>query len=212
MDTVDIYPDGSFNGKNASWAFVAVKNEEIIHSEKGVLEGDINKMWQVGGEMAAVMNGVEFCIKNNLKCDIYYDLINLYKWCADIFGEKPWKRKNPYTKLYHDYMIKNKAFINKMIKVKSHSYNKFNDKADGLAKHKSKSNNSGPKTSVFNVIDENKQYKDELDKIEASLESYPYIPEDVWIGNNTTADRVKWLINRLVGTETDLKNSISRQN
>lgn len=79
MDTVDIYPDGSFNGKNASWAFVAVKNEEIIHSEKGVLEGDINKMWQVGGEMAAVMNGVEFCIKNNLKCDIYYDLINLYK-------------------------------------------------------------------------------------------------------------------------------------
>ena len=210
MDIVDIYPDGSFNGSKASWAFIAVKEDKIIHSERGVLEGDINKMWQVGGEMAGVMKGVEFCIKNNLKCNIYYDLINLYKWCADIFGEKPWRRKNQHTRLYHDFMVKNKAIICKMIKVKSHSFNKFNDAADVLAKEKN--DNSAPKIKKLTLSDKVREFRDEIDKIEAVLESYPYIPEDVWIGNNTTADRVKWLVNRLIGTETALKNSINKLN
>lgn len=134
LTVIQCYVDGSTRkGQVSSWAFVALKDDKIIFEQNGLLTGEITKTYQVGGEMQAAMEAVKFCKNHNFKCDIYYDLKNLYEWVSDLFGGKPWKTKNVWSHDYRNFMLSNKQYINKMIKVKSHSDNKFNDYVDSLA-------------------------------------------------------------------------------
>ena len=51
------FTDGSFNGTNSSWAYVIIDDKEnIIKQDKGILDGKINSMHQIGGEIFAVQN------------------------------------------------------------------------------------------------------------------------------------------------------------
>lgn len=127
---IDIYTDGSFNKENASWAFICVSEGKEIYREKGMLFGEINSMWQVGGELAAVMEGIDYCKNNNYKCNIYYDFKGIFKWVADIFNQKPWKTKNKFTQEYREYMWENKYWINSMTWTKSHADCFWNNKVD----------------------------------------------------------------------------------
>ena len=139
MDIVNVYVDGSYGKNNltycASWAYIVfnIKNE-ILHKDKGILYGEINSIRQIGGELKSVMEAINYCIKNKYKANIYFDYIGIRNWCHDLFNKTPWKCKNKWTKEYREFMILNKDYINKMIKVKSHSGNEFNDMVDKLAK------------------------------------------------------------------------------
>ncbi len=139
MNIVDIYVDGSYGKNNliycASWAYIVISNKEVIYKDKGILYGEINSMHQIGGELNAVKEAINYCIKNDFKCNIFYDYIGIKKWVLDSFdGKKPWKCKNKYTKEYREFILKNRDYIESMHWVKSHNNNFYNEMVDKLAK------------------------------------------------------------------------------
>ena len=74
---------------------------------------------------------MRYCIENGIKkLDLYHDYEGIAKWCT---GE--WKATKPVTKRYKEFYdsIKNKLDV-RFIKVKGHSGDKYNDRADALAK------------------------------------------------------------------------------
>ncbi len=136
---VFLYTDGSYcnNRKITSWAYIIVDaSEKILKQDRGELTGEITALWQIGGEMKAVMEGLNFCRENNLKAIIYHDYNGLFHWVSDLFGETPWKAKNEWTKKYRTFIINNANYIDSFQWVKSHSKNKFNEVVDKLAKIK----------------------------------------------------------------------------
>lgn len=138
MESVRIFVDGSWNGRNASWAFIVFdKNEDTpLFQNKGVLEGQINKMRNVAGEIKSVVEAVRYCKKENLKAEIYYDYKGIFNWVADIFNEKqkPWAANNKYTKAYRKIILDHAEHIESFHKVKSHSNNYCNDLVDAYVK------------------------------------------------------------------------------
>ena len=128
MLTYDVYVDGSFNGSNASWGFIVVENDKPIHSDKGVLFGQINEMYQVGGEITAAMKAIEWAKTNSCKINIFYDYLGIENWAT-----KQWKAKKKFTQEYQKFMQDNKSYINSFKKVKSHSGNTYNEAVDQLA-------------------------------------------------------------------------------
>lgn len=126
---LDIYTDGSFNGQNSSWAFIVIEDNKPIFQNKGVLEGDINKMWQIGGEIKAVENAVLWARKNNCQININYDYLGVEHWATG-----KWRAKNEHTKAYATFMQEHSKYINKYVKVKAHSDNQYNNLVDSLVK------------------------------------------------------------------------------
>ena len=135
-----IYTDGSFNKKTSkgttAYAAVIITEEtpseyiaDIIYGV--ILEQDYVKMWNVGGEIWAVLAGLDYAIThyNPANISIYHDYIGLSKWVS---GE--WKAKNSATASYARY-VKNLKTDRKIsfIKVAGHSNNLLNDLADEYA-------------------------------------------------------------------------------
>ena len=130
------YVDGSFNQRNFVYGsgMVIIVNNEVVHEQS--LSGNdpiLAKQRNVAGEMRAAMAAMKFAINNCMtSLVIHYDYLGIEKW---VTGE--WKRNNDYTKSYHEFMNKmmNDHDISVYFrKVKAHSNDKFNDRADELAK------------------------------------------------------------------------------
>lgn len=130
------YVDGSFNQRNFVYGsgMVIIVNNEVVHEQS--LSGNdpiLAKQRNVAGEMRAAMAAMKFAINNCMtSLVIHYDYLGIEKW---VTGE--WKRNNDYTKGYREFM--NKMMDDHDIsvyfrKVKAHSNDKFNDRADELAK------------------------------------------------------------------------------
>ena len=134
MESVlDIYVDGSYSNGQTKWAFIVVEDDAVIHSNSGVITDPvICEGRQVGGEIQAVIECVEWAKQNKTKINIFYDFANLRHWVSDIWGEKPWKTTKNYTNDYRNFMLRNRSFICKMIKIKSHTGNKYNTLVDEL--------------------------------------------------------------------------------
>lgn len=130
------YVDGSFNQRSFIYGsgMVIIVNNEVVHEQS--LSGNdpiLAKQRNVAGEMRAAMAAMEFAINNCMtSLVIHYDYLGIEKW---VTGE--WKRNNDYTKGYHEFMNKmmNDHDISVYFrKVKAHSNDRFNDRADELAK------------------------------------------------------------------------------
>ena len=133
---MSVFVDGSFDEKNNkySYGFVIVDNKtkENIYEEKGIGKNiEAAKMRNVAGEIKGVMQAMSFCKNNNIKeITICYDYIGIEAW---INGT--WKCKNSFTKAYFLYMQQSFLSVKFFFrKIKSHSNDKWNDKADELAK------------------------------------------------------------------------------
>ena len=137
-----IYTDGSFNRKLSkdSTAYAAVivsdenESEYIVDIVYGVItDPNYTGMWNVGGEIWAVLAGLDYAINkyNPKDISIYYDYIGLGKW---VNGE--WKTKNPTTESYSRY-IKNKMCEHELSfnKVIGHSNVLLNELADKYANY-----------------------------------------------------------------------------
>lgn len=129
------YTDGSFSPKvsvNGGWGFTeTINNEEIAYGYgSSIPEGK-----HVTGEMMAVMQACMHAIKKgNKKITIIYDNEGVYNWCTTT--EKRWKTNNERTQGYQKFMdtqIFPKLEIT-WLWTKSHTNNKWNDRADELAK------------------------------------------------------------------------------
>lgn len=130
------YVDGSFNKRSFVYGsgIVIIVNNEVVHEQS--LSGNdpiLAKQRNVAGEMRAAMAAMKFAINNCMtSLVIHYDYLGIEKW---VTGE--WKRNNDYTEGYHEFMNKmmNDHDISVYFrKVKAHSNDRFNDRADELAK------------------------------------------------------------------------------
>ena len=127
------YVDGSFLADTNEFSFGAIisVDGEVFEFSKKFSDPDMATMRNVAGEIVGSGFVMRYALQNNLKSiDIYYDYAGIEKWCT---GE--WKANKDGTIRYRDFYlsIKDKLKIN-FIKVKGHSGNKLNDRADRLAK------------------------------------------------------------------------------
>ena len=69
-----------------------------------------------------------------MRLNVYYDYIGLQRWVWDIArNQTPWQCKNDFTWEYRQDVIRYEKYLNKMIWVKGHNGNKWNEYTDELA-------------------------------------------------------------------------------
>jgi hypothetical protein len=122
METIQVFSDGSFTKTNAIWGFIACsKDGTELFRNRGMLKGKINMLWQIGGEIFGVTEGIRYCKLNNYKADFVVDYVGLLMWIADMLEiGKPWKCKNEFTTEYRNFMLENKQYLNSMTLVRGH--------------------------------------------------------------------------------------------
>lgn len=133
-NTLEIYVDGSFSidKGNFSYGFVVVLEDNIIYEQNGVgNDKDAVALRNVSGEVLGAIEATKYAIeKGYSEIIIYFDYQGIQSWAIGT-----WKRNNKITINYHEMMKELMKKIDiKFIKVKGHSGNKYNDRADYLAK------------------------------------------------------------------------------
>lgn len=164
---IEIYVDGSFLNGVCGYGAVILKDGNPIHEIFGSLtEQCFLDIRQVAGELEAVMSSLTWCSENNIdNVKIYYDYKGIECWAN---GE--WKAKKDLTKRYILF-IKDCSVKVEWIKVKAHSGDIWNEKADELAK---KGALSSDKSALLNEKNE-KERPDSRDSDSgafSSLENY----------------------------------------
>lgn len=135
-----IYTDGSFNKKTSknttAYAAVIVVEESKFEYNCDIVFGvntekEYVDMWNVGGELWAVIAGIDYMIEryHPKNIELYYDYIGIGKW-----ANSEWKTNKNTTAAYVRYM-KNimKDHIVTFNKVTGHSNILLNDIADKYA-------------------------------------------------------------------------------
>ena len=133
LDNIFAYVDGSFNPTTNTYGYgvyLYIYGTEYEFNGSGNNE-DMVSMRNVAGEILGATKVIEEALKLGIKnLTIYYDYTGIEKWAT---GE--WKCNKLGTKRYYEYVqsVKEKIKL-KFVKVKAHSGNVFNDRADKLAK------------------------------------------------------------------------------
>lgn len=128
------FTDGSFDaGKKAYGSGVCIFAPSDVYVELcniGKNEKYI-ELRNVAGEIIAVMNAVDWSWKNGFdNMTVFYDYEGIGKWAS---GE--WQAKTSLTSYYKRYIDDKSGIISiEFVKVSGHSNNKYNDRADKLAK------------------------------------------------------------------------------
>jgi len=142
---MEIYTDGSSLGNNSKlntpggWAFVVIQDEtEIFRKFKGCLKATNNEM-----EMQAMIEAMTYLKNNTIEtCTIYTDsnyvkqgmTVWSKKWIKNGYmsaSGKPVKNKDRWTQLLD---LKNNLPNVNIQWVKAHNINKWNNRADELAR------------------------------------------------------------------------------
>lgn len=133
-NSLEAYVDGSYEHsiKKYGSGVVILKNGEVIKtfSVEGQDE-DLVSMRNVAGEIEASKIAINYCLENKIEnLILYFDYEGIEKWCK---GD--WKRNKPGTIAYKKFYDSIKDSLNvKFVKVRAHSGNEYNEKADKLAK------------------------------------------------------------------------------
>lgn len=126
----EIYVDGSFINGAAGYGAVILENGKVVDELAGAVDAfEVNDTRQVAGELAAVNEALSWCRAHSVKeVSIYYDYLGIEKWAT---GQ--WKTNHPLTKEYARFVADCPVRIH-WHKVDSHTGNRWNDRADALAK------------------------------------------------------------------------------
>ncbi len=132
-DTAVAYVDGSFDvksGRYSSGVLILYKGEELEFS-KAFEDEEMAEMRNVSGEIMGAVIAMKYALKYKIKkLVIYHDYQGLSMWAT---GQ--WKTNKKGTLQYAKFC---KQCFEEMeisfVKVKAHSGDKYNDKADELAK------------------------------------------------------------------------------
>ncbi|MDR3185842.1 MAG: ribonuclease H family protein [Christensenellaceae bacterium] len=128
------FVDGSFDGLKGYYSYgIVIINNNMEETE---LCGKSNNAKflahnNVAGEIFGVVGAMDWALQNNCnKLSIFHDLEGLARW-----ADGSWKTNNDLTKFYQSFIEKYKGVIDlEFVKVKGHSNNKYNDRADQLAR------------------------------------------------------------------------------
>jgi ribonuclease HI len=126
----EIYVDGSFINGATGYGAVILENGTVVDELSGpVAVSEVNGTRQVAGELIAVREALKWCGGQSVKeVSIYYDYLGIEKWAT---GQ--WKTNQPLTKDYARFIAECPIKI-RWHKVNSHTGNRWNDRADALAK------------------------------------------------------------------------------
>ncbi len=132
-DMAIAYVDGSYKAKSKEFScgVVIFYKNKIYEMSKKFNDEDMCSMRNVAGEIKGAESAINFCLSKGIsKLKIYYDYEGIARWAK---GE--WKCNKEGTKNYSEFYKKAKTKIDiSFVKVKAHSGNKYNDRADMLAK------------------------------------------------------------------------------
>ena len=128
------YVDGSFNSELNKYAYGCILINDDGSCEEYCGSGnDPDALLQrnVAGEMIASMLSVKLAlVRGYSELEIFYDYSGIECWVTGA-----WKAKNNLTQSYRDWMRGKMDRISiSFSKVTAHSNNKYNDRADKLAK------------------------------------------------------------------------------
>lgn len=144
-----IYTDGSYKeipgvGRYAAAASTITPEgaSEPIAVLSKVFSGDILSMHNVAGEITAVMQAMDYCLKDlRVKHGdvlvICYDYQGIEAWCKRVGEAGYWRAKNKWTQAYRNYVLeKVKTVVEVQFKhVKGHTGNAGNEYVDTLARN-----------------------------------------------------------------------------
>lgn len=134
MSTIVAYVDGSYcNKKKAFSSGVVLIHEDKVIKEIGFKDNNpaLVSMRNVAGEIKAAEYAMLWALKMGFKkLILHYDYEGVEKWCTGA-----WKAKKEGTIDYaYVYGRINHGLEVEFVKVKAHSGDKYNDRADRLAK------------------------------------------------------------------------------
>ncbi|GMO15751.1 MAG: ribonuclease H family protein [Mycoplasmoidaceae bacterium] len=125
------YVDGSYaNNKYSSGVHIVTPNNKIKEYSFSGNKREFLTARNVAGECLAALKAMEWAIKNKQSSiELIYDYIGIQKWINE------WKTNEPISKFYKSEYSKKYKFLKiKFTKVKSHTGNIGNERADWLAK------------------------------------------------------------------------------
>lgn len=128
------FSDGSYSKDRSifSYGVVLISFSNIIECNNYIEDPQYIEYKNVSGEIFGIISVLNYALKNNIKkVLINYDYLGIENW-----ANGKWECNNILTKNYNQFF---KNYIKNIIevdfrKIKSHSNNKYNDKADILAK------------------------------------------------------------------------------
>ena len=127
------FVDGSFDIKTKRYAcgVVLLHGDQLMEMSESFFDEEMSTMRNVSGEIEGSMHAMKYCVENGIKSiDIYFDYEGIEKWALGM-----WKTNKNGTKNYKAYYDSIKDILEVHFhKVKGHSGNPGNDKADELAK------------------------------------------------------------------------------
>jgi len=127
-----VYVDGSFRNGIISGAIIFVGDEKISTEEFyfSVRNDQLSKHRNISGEILATMYAIYYAVENSIHClKIYHDYEGIGKWASD-----EWKAKTEIAHLYKSFLAANRSVTCQFIKVDAHSGDKYNSRADTLAR------------------------------------------------------------------------------
>jgi len=123
------YVDGSYMQGRIGYGAVILKSGKVVWETSGRVSREMAGMRQVGGELTAVMEVVRWCLAQGVDAiAVYYDYQGIAAWPTG-----RWRAKLPATQAYRDF-IRNCGVALSWCKVKAHSGDTWNERADDLAK------------------------------------------------------------------------------
>ena len=127
------YVDGSYNVATGEYTYgMLIFHAGKLYEEcKSFDDPEMSSMRNVAGEIQGAARAMAYSVENGIdSLDIYYDYAGIEKWAL---GE--WKTNKEGTRAYKEYYVsisdKLKVYFHK---VKGHSGDMGNDRADELAK------------------------------------------------------------------------------
>jgi ribonuclease HI len=126
----EVYVDGSFSGGATGYGAVILKDGKVVEELFGAVDSsEVAGTYQIAGELAGVKHALTWCRKHSVKqVSIYYDYLGIEKWAT-----RKWKANQPVTQAYAQFIRECPIKIH-WHKVDSHTGDRWNDRADTLAK------------------------------------------------------------------------------
>ena len=127
------FVDGSYNiaTKEYSYGMLIYHDGELYEAAECYNNEEMSTMRNVAGELEGAMHAMKYCIQHGIESlDLYYDYEGIEKWASG-----SWKTNKSGTKAYKKYYdsIEDTLTVN-FVKVKGHSGDLGNERADELAK------------------------------------------------------------------------------
>ena len=127
------YVDGSYNVATHEYAYgMVLYDGSALYEDKGsYYDEELSSMRNVAGELDGAIHAMRYCLEHSItSLDLYYDYLGIENWALGV-----WKAGKPGTIAYKKYYDKIKGRLNVHFhKVKGHSGDIGNDRADELAK------------------------------------------------------------------------------